>query len=489
MGFIYPGAGERNHGRRRRHRRGRSHVRAASGRHGAVLGAERRGAARGRDHHELVHPRGGGRNHGRRRRQRRCLSHLRAPLERDREVLGRGGFRQRLRPAGQRSHDRLLDSGHGDGDRGGVDEQRPHGGDHRCKRAGGGSRFGDRDDHGDRRLRGKREHDAHRQPGAGGAHDHGPAGEPDGHGGPDGDLLGDGDGDRAAQLSVAEGRGADQRGDVGELHDAAHDERRRQRAVHRGSQQYGGERDEQRRDADGEPGAGGAHDHEPAGEPDGDGGSDGDLLGDGDGDRAAQLPVAEGRGADQRGDAGELHHAAYDDGGQRGAVHGGGEQYGGQGGEQRRDADGQLSADDHEPARGPDGGGGAQRDREGGGGGKGGGAAKLPVAEGRGADQRGDAGELHHAAYDERGQRGAVHGGGEQYGGQCAEQRRDADGQLSADDHEPAGEPDGDGGPDGDLLGDGDGDRAAQLPVAEGRGADQRGDAGELYHAAHDDGG
>src|SRR2546430_9822629 len=114
-------------------------------------------------------------------------------------------------------------------------------------------------------------------------------------------------------------------------------------------------------------------------------------------------------------------------------------------------------------------------------------AAQLPVAEGRGADQRGDAGELYHAAYDERGQRGAVHGGGEQYGGQCAEQRRDADGQLSADDHEPAGEPDGDGGPDSDLLGDGDGDRAAQLSVAEGRGADQRGGGGELHDAAHDE--
>src|SRR2546430_5947161 len=213
--------------------------------------------------------------------------------------------------------------------------------------------------------------------------------------------------------------------------------------------------------------------------------SDGDLLGDGDGDRAAQLPVAEGRGADQRGDAGELYHAAYDERGQRGAVHGGGEQYGGQCAEQRRDADGQLSADDHEPAGEPDGDGGPDSDLLGDGDGDR--AAQLPVAEGRGADQRGDAGELHHAAYDERGQRGAVHGGGEQYGGQCAEQRRDADGQLSADDHEPAGEPDGDGGPDGDLLGDGDGDRAAQLPVAEGRGADQRGDAGELHHAAYDE--
>src|SRR5207244_9610884 len=84
------------------------------------------------------------------------------------------------------------------------------------------------------------------------------------------------------------------------------------------------------------------HDHEPAGQPDGDGGSDGRLLGDGDGDRAAQLPVAEGRGADQRGDVSELHDAAHDEWGQRGAVHGGGEQYGGECDEQRRDADGQL---------------------------------------------------------------------------------------------------------------------------------------------------
>src|SRR2546430_9837135 len=143
--------------------------------------------------------------------------------------------------------------------------------------------------------------------------------------------------------------------------------------------------------------------------------SDGDLLGDGDGDRAAQLPVAEGRGADQRGDAGELYHAAYDERGQGGAVHGGGEQFGGQCAEQRRDADRQLSADDHEPAGEPDGDGGPDSDLLGDGDGDR--AAQLPVAEGRGADQRGDAGELHHAAYDERGQRGAVHGGGGQYGG------------------------------------------------------------------------
>src|SRR5439155_653403 len=227
-----------------------------------------------------------------------------------------------------------------------------------------------------------------------------------------------------------------------------------------------------------------ADDHEPAGQPDGDGGSDGDLLGDGDRHRAAQLSVAEGRGADQRGDVGELHDAADDEHGQRGAVHGGGEQYGGQCDEQRRDADGQLSADDHEPAGEPDGDGGSDGELLGDGDGDR--AAQLSVAEGRGADQRSDAGELHDAVHDERGQRGAVHRGSQQYGGQCDEQRGDADGQLSADDHEPAGEPDGDGGSDGELLGDGDGDRAAQLSVAEGRGADQRGDAGELHDAAHD---
>src|SRR5256886_11528826 len=83
--------------------------------------------------------------------------------------------------------------------------------------------------------------------------------------------------------------------------------------------------------------------------------SDGDLLGDGDGDRAAQLPVAEGRGADQRGDAGELHHAAYDERGQRGAVHGGGEQYGGQWGQQRRREDRHLTAGPSQPTVEPDG--------------------------------------------------------------------------------------------------------------------------------------
>src|SRR3989442_11875936 len=154
----------------------------------------------------------------------------------------------------------------------------------------------------------------------------GSADEPDGDSGSGGDLLGDGDGDRAARLSVAEGRGGDRRGDVGELHDAVHDERGRRGAVHRGGEQYGGECDEQRRDADGQLSA---DDHDPAGQPDGDGGPDSDLLGDGDGDRAAQLSVAEGRGADQRRELGELYHTAHDDGGQWGAVHRGGEQYGG----------------------------------------------------------------------------------------------------------------------------------------------------------------
>src|SRR5207249_1509235 len=140
---------------------------------------------------------------------------------------------------------------------------------------------------------------------------------------------------------------------------------------------------------------------------------------------------------------------------------------------QRRDADGQLSADDHNAAGEPDGDGGPDGELLGDGDGDR--AAQLPVAEGRGADQRGDAGELHDAVHDERGQRGAVHRGSQQYGGECDEQHGDADGQLSADDHEPAGEPDGDGGPDGDPRGDRDGGGAAPLPVAGGRGAAQRG--------------
>src|SRR5439155_1604274 len=151
-----------------------------------------------------------------------------------------------------------------------------------------------------------------------------------------------------------------------------------------------------------------ADDHEPADEPDGDGGSDGGLLGDGGGDRAAQLSVAEGRGADQRGDVGELYDAAHDERGQRGAVHGGGEQYGGQCDEQRRDADGQLSADDHEPAGQPDGDGGSDERRLGEEGGARG--AQQPVAEGRGAEQRGGGRERNDAAHDGRGQPGEVHG-------------------------------------------------------------------------------
>src|SRR3989475_14396 len=96
--FVHPGAGSRNHERRRRYRRGLSHVRAVWGRHGAVLGPERRRPTRRRDFHELVHPLAGGWTHRCRRRQRRVLSHLCAAWGRHGAVLGperRGAARQR----------------------------------------------------------------------------------------------------------------------------------------------------------------------------------------------------------------------------------------------------------------------------------------------------------------------------------------------------------------------------------------------------------
>jgi len=58
---------------------------------------------------------------------------------------------------------------------------------------------------------------------------------------------------------------------------------------------------------------------------------------------------------------------------------------------------------------------------------------------------------------------------GEQYGGQCDEQRRDAERQLSADDPSQPGQPDGHGGQTA-AFGDGDGTRPLGSS-AEGRGA------------------
>src|SRR2546426_761958 len=114
-----------------------AHLCAPWGRHGVVLGAEPRGAARRRDHHEFEHSRARGRQwvatHGRHRHCRGPwgLAHLCASVGRLREVLGGAGARQRRRPVGEREHDRLRDSGHHERDRwdrSDVGEQQHHGG-------------------------------------------------------------------------------------------------------------------------------------------------------------------------------------------------------------------------------------------------------------------------------------------------------------------------------------------------------------------------
>ena len=106
---------------------------------------------------------------------------------------------------------------------------------------------------------------------------------------------------------------------------------------------------------------------------------------------------------------------------------------------------------------------------------------ELSVAEERHGHQRGNSRRATRPPATTRPrQRRTVHCGRDQHRGQCDQQRGHSDRQPSAGgtvDHHAAGEPDCDGRTDSDVLGGSDGNGSAQLSVAEERHGHQRRDS------------
>jgi hypothetical protein len=125
---------------------------------------------------------------------------------------------------------------------------------------------------------------------------------------------------------VAEERRGDLWRDLLQLQHAGDHDFRQRIGFLRGGDQHGRDGDEFGGDTDGEPCAGGAHDHHAAREPDGDRGTDGDVRGGGEWNCTAELPVAEKRRGDLWCDLLQLHHASnYDIGQWIGFLRGGDE--------------------------------------------------------------------------------------------------------------------------------------------------------------------
>src|SRR5207245_2891031 len=140
----------------------------------------------------------------------------------------------------------------------------------------------------------------------GSADDHHAAGEPDGDSGTDSELHSSRDRHGAAQLPVAEERSEYRGGHGQQLYDACNNDFRQRLDVPRGGHEHSGDGNQQHSDSDGEPSTGSANDHYAAGEPDGDRGTDSELHSSRDRHGAAQLPVAEKRGEQRRGDIYQL---------------------------------------------------------------------------------------------------------------------------------------------------------------------------------------
>jgi hypothetical protein len=157
--------------------------------------------------------------------------------------------------------------------------------------------------------------DTDSEPGAGSADDHDGTSEPDSDSRADGDIYGGSGRDGTARLPVAEERSEHHGSKLSELHDTSNGDLRQRLDVRGGGNEHGGDSDEHGSNVDGEPGTGGADDHDTAGEPDSDGGTDGDVYGGGSGDGTARLPVAEERGEHRRGKFSELHDGGDDDSG------------------------------------------------------------------------------------------------------------------------------------------------------------------------------
>jgi len=114
---------------------------------------------------------------------------------------------------------------------------------------------------------------------------------------------------------------------------------------------------------------------------------------------------------------------------------------------------------------------------------------ELSVEEERHSYRWGELIELHDAGHDKFRQWGTVHGGGQQHGGECDQQRSHAHGERKfggAHDHNTASEPDSDGRSDCHVRGSGDGYGTVELPVEEERHGHLWGDLFELYHASYD---
>ena len=169
--------------------------------------------------------------------------------------------------------------------------------------------------------------------------------ESDGDSGTDGKLSDVGYRDGAIQLPVDEEWGGDQRGDVGVLYDASGNCGGQWSAVQRYGEQYGGERDQQQREPDGEHAGDGTVDHGPAIEPNDRGRTDGQLFDSGERNGTAELSMDEEWSGDWGGHLIELYDAGEHDGGQWAAIYRRGEQCGGKHGQQRGDPECECGVD------------------------------------------------------------------------------------------------------------------------------------------------
>ena len=106
---------------------------------------------------------------------------------------------------------------------------------------------------------------------------------------------------------MAEERGKHRGSDIRELHHTGDDHGGQRVNLPSCSYQLGWVSDEQRSNADGKSGAGGAGNHCAAGERDGDGGTNGYVRGGSDRHGAASLPMAEEWGEHCGGDIRKLH--------------------------------------------------------------------------------------------------------------------------------------------------------------------------------------
>jgi hypothetical protein len=232
---------------------------------------------------------------------------------------------------------------------------------------------------------------------------------------------------------VAEEQREHRRGHGRELHHASDHNFRQWIDVLRGGDEHRGNGDEFDGDVDGEPRAGGAHDHHTAREPNGDCGTDGNVRGGSEWNSTPQLSVEEERREHRWCDVEQLHHAGNYDFGQWINVRSGSDEHCRDGDEFGGDVDGEPGtggADDHHAARESDGDCGTGGDVRGGG--EWNCTAQLPVAEERRGDLWRDLLQLHHASDYDIGQWINIRRGGDEHGGDGDEFDGDVDGEPGA---------------------------------------------------------